>query len=160
MSVIASKRAVLRWRKIVFGRPRKTQLHGLSNPHPSGSAVKACPSLAMTLSNSMKGTLADDHLAPQIHRWRVAKRSARCSASSQIVFSTPSKSNPRMHVFVANCPSPFWSFHSEIGSLLETGLARKTSCISNMTPFVTWRIWCHVVGMTKAIKSLTYTSTK
>ena len=155
MSVIASRRALLRWRYTNAGRPRNTQLHGLSKPRPSGRAVKAWRSLAVTLSNSCRGIPVCERVAPRNHLCNVPRSRDRLLSSSQIVLSSPSKSKPRIHFFVVNSPSRLISFFSEIGSLPGVSSAGNTSCIPSITPLATCRICCQLVGMTRAMKSST-----
>jgi hypothetical protein len=88
--------------------------------------MNACLSFAVIDSNSLKLTpLSPD--ADRIQPFKVIRSLVRFSSSSQSVLRLPSKSNPSNVFVVLYTPSPFFSFFSDIGSLLSTILAGNMS---------------------------------
>ena len=87
----------------MFGRVHSIALHGDSTPSPAGRAVNAC----CTVKYSQE---------------------LLCFANSNhIVFSIPSKSNPRIVFAVDIAPSPFISLFLDTGSFASLSSAGNTS---------------------------------
>jgi hypothetical protein len=149
---IAACREALRWKYTTGGR-----LHGERSPRLPGRAVNTCRSFAITDSNS-PNRMPRLREPAQSQLWRMVRSFALFSSSNHIVFCLPSKSKPRSVLKSKYCPSPFNNFFSEIGSLLSTMSAGKTSWMPVIIAVATCSNCSWDVGMTMLMKSSTQTS--